>query len=78
MDLRELFGSDAPSVDVTALAYDNRAVAPGTAFFCVRGMTRDGLRKVLENGPTPRGGSECCHPGRQVMMRTRHGRFSKG
>ncbi len=29
MDLRELFGSDAPSADVTALAYDNRAVAPG-------------------------------------------------
>src|SRR4051812_47476103 len=42
MDLRELFGSDAPPVDVTALAYDNRAVTPGTAFFCVRGMTRDG------------------------------------
>jgi UDP-N-acetylmuramoyl-L-alanyl-D-glutamate--2,6-diaminopimelate ligase len=42
MDLRELFGSGAPSVDVTALAYDNRAVVPGTAFFCVRGMTRDG------------------------------------
>jgi UDP-N-acetylmuramoyl-L-alanyl-D-glutamate--2,6-diaminopimelate ligase len=42
MDLRELFGSDAPPVDVTALAYDNRAVLPGTAFFCVRGMTRDG------------------------------------
>jgi UDP-N-acetylmuramoyl-L-alanyl-D-glutamate--2,6-diaminopimelate ligase len=42
MDLRELFGSDAPPVDVTALAYDNRAVGPGTVFFCVRGMTRDG------------------------------------
>src|SRR5690349_13285437 len=42
MDLRELFGSEAPSVEVTALAYDNRAVTPGTAFFCVRGMTRDG------------------------------------
>src|SRR3954470_11492733 len=42
MDLRELFGSGAPSVEVTALAYDNRAVAPGTVFFCVRGMTRDG------------------------------------
>src|SRR5919198_318535 len=42
MDLRELFGSDAPSVDVTALAYDNRKVTPGTVFFCVRGMTRDG------------------------------------
>jgi UDP-N-acetylmuramoyl-L-alanyl-D-glutamate--2,6-diaminopimelate ligase len=42
MDLRELFGAEAPSVEVTALAYDNRAVTPGTAFFCVRGMTRDG------------------------------------
>ena len=42
MDLRELFGSGAPSVEVTALAYDNRAVVPGTAFFCVRGLTRDG------------------------------------
>src|SRR4051812_14077107 len=42
MDLRELFGSDAPPVEVTALAYDNRVVAPGTAFFCVRGFTRDG------------------------------------
>jgi UDP-N-acetylmuramoyl-L-alanyl-D-glutamate--2,6-diaminopimelate ligase len=42
MDLRELFGSDVPSVEVTALAYDNRLVEPGTVFFCVRGMTRDG------------------------------------
>jgi UDP-N-acetylmuramoyl-L-alanyl-D-glutamate--2,6-diaminopimelate ligase len=42
MDLRELFGSGAPSVDVSALAYDNRAVQPGTVFFCVPGMTRDG------------------------------------
>jgi UDP-N-acetylmuramoyl-L-alanyl-D-glutamate--2,6-diaminopimelate ligase len=42
MDLRELFGSDAPPVEITALAYDNRAVVPGTAFFCVRGLTRDG------------------------------------
>ena len=42
MDLRELFGAAAPSVEVTALAYDNSAVVPGTVFFCVRGMTRDG------------------------------------
>jgi UDP-N-acetylmuramoyl-L-alanyl-D-glutamate--2,6-diaminopimelate ligase len=27
---------------VTALAYDNRAVTPGTVFFCVPGFTRDG------------------------------------
>ena len=48
MRLREVFGDiapdapDAPGVDVTALAYDNRQVGPGTAFFCVRGFTRDG------------------------------------
>jgi UDP-N-acetylmuramoyl-L-alanyl-D-glutamate--2,6-diaminopimelate ligase len=34
--------ADAPPVDVDALAYDDRAVAPGTLFFCVRGFTRDG------------------------------------
>jgi UDP-N-acetylmuramyl tripeptide synthase len=32
----------ARDVDVTDLAYDNRAVAPGTLFFCVPGFTRDG------------------------------------
>ena len=45
MTLRELFGdvaSDVPVVEVTALAYDNRRVTPGTVFFCVRGFTRDG------------------------------------
>ena len=45
MTLRELFGDaarDAPDVEVAALAYDNRRVAPGTVFFCVRGFTRDG------------------------------------
>ncbi|MGH2919466.1 MAG: Mur ligase domain-containing protein, partial [Solirubrobacteraceae bacterium] len=46
MTLRELFGGAAPdgaaSVKVSALAYDNRRVEPGTAFFCVRGFTRDG------------------------------------
>jgi UDP-N-acetylmuramoyl-L-alanyl-D-glutamate--2,6-diaminopimelate ligase len=39
--LRDLFG-DAPPVEVSALAYDNRRVRPGTVFFCVRGFTRDG------------------------------------
>jgi UDP-N-acetylmuramoyl-L-alanyl-D-glutamate--2,6-diaminopimelate ligase len=33
---------DAPPVEVTALAYDNRRVEPGTLFFCVPGFTRDG------------------------------------
>jgi UDP-N-acetylmuramoyl-L-alanyl-D-glutamate--2,6-diaminopimelate ligase len=28
--------------DVTELAYDTRAVVPGTLFFCVRGSTSDG------------------------------------
>jgi UDP-N-acetylmuramoyl-L-alanyl-D-glutamate--2,6-diaminopimelate ligase len=40
--LAEVIGSDAPAVDVTALAYDNRLVTPGTLFFCVPGFTRDG------------------------------------
>ncbi len=46
MRLREVFADAAagaaPAVDVTALAYDNRRVTPGTVFFCVRGFTRDG------------------------------------
>ncbi|HEV2784929.1 MAG TPA: UDP-N-acetylmuramoyl-L-alanyl-D-glutamate--2,6-diaminopimelate ligase [Solirubrobacteraceae bacterium] len=45
MTLRELFGDaarEAPPVEVTALAYDNRQVTPGAVFFCVRGFTRDG------------------------------------
>src|SRR3954447_5007020 len=45
MQLREVLGDaarDAPPVEVTALAYDNRLVMPGTLFFCVPGFTRDG------------------------------------
>jgi UDP-N-acetylmuramoyl-L-alanyl-D-glutamate--2,6-diaminopimelate ligase len=45
MDLREVIGdaaAGAPPVEVVALAYDNRAVEPGTLFFCVPGFTRDG------------------------------------
>ncbi|MEA2155562.1 MAG: UDP-N-acetylmuramoyl-L-alanyl-D-glutamate--2,6-diaminopimelate ligase [Solirubrobacteraceae bacterium] len=45
MTLRDLFGdaaAGAPPVQVTALAYDNRRVGPGTVYFCVRGFTRDG------------------------------------
>src|SRR5919199_699975 len=41
MMLRELLGA-GPDVAVTELAYDNRAVRPGTLFFCVPGFTRDG------------------------------------
>src|SRR5947209_10736484 len=37
---------DAPAqladIEVTGLAYDNRAVTAGTLFFCVPGFTRDG------------------------------------
>ena len=35
-------GTPAASVDIAALAYDDRVVAPGTLFFCVPGFTRDG------------------------------------
>jgi UDP-N-acetylmuramoyl-L-alanyl-D-glutamate--2,6-diaminopimelate ligase len=33
---------DARNPEISNLAYDNRRAAPGTLFFCVRGMTRDG------------------------------------
>ena len=42
MNLPDLLGSGAPDVDIAALAFDNRVVAPGTLFFCVPGFTRDG------------------------------------
>ncbi len=32
----------AAEVEISGLAYDNRRVTPGTLFFCVPGMTRDG------------------------------------
>jgi UDP-N-acetylmuramoyl-L-alanyl-D-glutamate--2,6-diaminopimelate ligase len=32
----------AGTLEITGLAYDNRCVTPGTLFFCVPGMTRDG------------------------------------
>jgi UDP-N-acetylmuramoyl-L-alanyl-D-glutamate--2,6-diaminopimelate ligase len=45
MLLGDLFeDSTLPAVDVTALAFDARAVRPGAAFFCVRGFTADGHR----------------------------------
>ena len=34
--------ADAPAVEISGLAYDNRRVERGTLFFCVRGFTRDG------------------------------------
>jgi len=44
MTLRDVFGdaAGAEPAEVTALAYDNRRVGPGSVFFCVRGFTRDG------------------------------------
>jgi len=42
MTLRDLFGAEQPPVAVSALALDDRAVVPGTVFFCVPGFTRDG------------------------------------
>ncbi|MEA2360745.1 MAG: UDP-N-acetylmuramoyl-L-alanyl-D-glutamate--2,6-diaminopimelate ligase [Solirubrobacteraceae bacterium] len=53
MLLSEVIGRDAPAVDVTALAYDARAVTPGTLFFCVPGFTRDGhdfAAEAIERG----------------------------
>jgi UDP-N-acetylmuramoyl-L-alanyl-D-glutamate--2,6-diaminopimelate ligase len=41
MTVRDLLG-DGPAVEIDGLAYDNRAVEPGTLFFCVPGFTRDG------------------------------------
>ena len=41
MLLADVLGVDAPPVDITGLAYDNRRVEPGTLFFCVVG-SRDG------------------------------------
>ncbi len=54
MLLGDLFADPTlPDVDVAALAYDARAVRPGTAFFCVRGFTADGHRyapQAVANG----------------------------
>src|SRR3954447_22229229 len=43
MTLRDVLADPgAPDVEVTDLAYDNRAVQAGTLFVCVPGYTRDG------------------------------------
>lgn len=45
MLLRDVLGvslAAGGAVEISALAYDNRAVAPGTLFFCVPGFERDG------------------------------------
>src|SRR5215217_6847969 len=47
MTVRELLG-DGPAVEIGGLAFDNRAVEPGTLFFCVPGFTRDGHEFALD------------------------------
>jgi UDP-N-acetylmuramoyl-L-alanyl-D-glutamate--2,6-diaminopimelate ligase len=42
MDLRELTGGGAPSVEITSLAYSSTDVTAGSLFFCVRGFRSDG------------------------------------
>ncbi len=45
MHLSDVMGAavaEGGDVEISALAYDNRQVAQGTLFFCVRGFTRDG------------------------------------
>jgi UDP-N-acetylmuramoyl-L-alanyl-D-glutamate--2,6-diaminopimelate ligase len=45
MRLQQLLSEVPPEqagIEITDLAYDNRAVTPGTLFFCVPGFTRDG------------------------------------
>ena len=42
MLLGEVLAVEAPPVEITGLAYDNRRVEAGTLFFCVPGFTRDG------------------------------------
>jgi UDP-N-acetylmuramoyl-L-alanyl-D-glutamate--2,6-diaminopimelate ligase len=49
MLLGDLFADPAlPDADVAALAYDARAVTPGSVFFCVRGLQADGHRYAPE------------------------------
>ncbi len=45
MRLHQLMSAASPAageLEITGLAYDNRAVEPGALFFCVPGFTRDG------------------------------------
>lgn len=72
MTLGDLFGDaagDGAGLSVSALAYDDREVGPGSVFFCVRGFTRDGhefAQAALDRGavalvvdhPLPVGGTQ--------------------
>ncbi len=42
MTLRDLFGEDAPEVEISGLAYSTDAVEHGSVFFCVPGFKVDG------------------------------------
>jgi UDP-N-acetylmuramoyl-L-alanyl-D-glutamate--2,6-diaminopimelate ligase len=42
MNVRQIMDAGPEDVEVTGLAYDSRAVSPGTLFFCVSGFERDG------------------------------------
>src|SRR3954447_1167156 len=56
MTVRDLLG-DGPAVEIGGLAFDNRAVEPGTLFFCVPGFTRDGhafASDAIERGAAAR------------------------
>src|SRR4029453_19153509 len=73
MQLREVLGDaarDAPPVEVTALAYDNRLVTPGTLFFCVPGFTRDGHDFAPAAAP-PGAAGALCPPGAARPRRPR-------
>ena len=62
MTLRDLLGDGPDDVEITGLAYDNRAVAPGTLFFCVPGFTRDGhdfAPDAIERGATASRAKSC-------------------
>ncbi len=51
MRLGQVIPSTEPSaaqLEITNLTYDNRAVTPGTLFFCVPGFTRDGHDFALD------------------------------
>ena len=42
MNVRELLGVGPDDVEISELAFDHRRVSPGTLFFCVPGLARDG------------------------------------
>ena len=55
MLLGDVLAVEAPPVEITGLAYDNRRAERGTLFFCVRGFTRDGhdfAPDAIERGAT--------------------------